>query len=197
MRTLSRSSKPAYLQVLLRRARQDSNLRPSAPEADALSTELRAQRTPVAPLVSELTCCGTGDQASVPLSRHVSVIVCSAVAPARYRCAHGPLIVLCGHRRLSAKPTPRPAGDPRAPRRRPAAIRLRRRHAAPVDALCGARRCGVRIHHALSRRSLAGATGDAQVVRSARTRPAAGNLRASRADPADGADTLHLRAAPV
>ena len=29
-------------QMLLWRARQDSNLRPSAPEADALSTELRA-----------------------------------------------------------------------------------------------------------------------------------------------------------
>ena len=43
IRLLSRPSKPAHLQALLRRARQDSNLRPLAPEASALSTELRAR----------------------------------------------------------------------------------------------------------------------------------------------------------
>src|SRR5688500_10035427 len=35
------------------RARQDSNLRPSAPEADALSTELQARERPSYPALSE------------------------------------------------------------------------------------------------------------------------------------------------
>jgi hypothetical protein len=38
------AAKTAYLQAISERARQDSNLRPLAPEASALSTELRARK---------------------------------------------------------------------------------------------------------------------------------------------------------
>jgi hypothetical protein len=43
----SRSCRPPDLQGIQARARQDSNLRPLAPEASALSTELRARVAPV------------------------------------------------------------------------------------------------------------------------------------------------------
>src|SRR5271166_2640818 len=44
IRPMSRPSKTPHLQAIMKRARADSNGRPLAPEASALSTELRAQR---------------------------------------------------------------------------------------------------------------------------------------------------------
>ena len=72
-------------------------------------------------------------------------------------------------------------GAAAAPRRRPAALRLRRGHAAPAAALASACPSVDRgLPHALPRRPLARAAGDAEVLRPARPRRAADRLRAAR-----------------
>ena len=112
----------------------------------------------------------------------------------RYRCQHGPVRLLRRHRRFGAKRPARAARGARAPWRRAHADRLRRGDAAPADQVgrAGGRR--LRVHHALPRRPLAGAAGDAEVVRAARAHAAAERVRPARAERADGADALRVRA---
>src|SRR3954454_13156140 len=82
----------------------------------------------------------------------------------------GSVALLRGHGRLGAVGPARAAGGAAAPRRRHDPVRLRRGHAAPADPQ---RRFGgsdARVPHALPRRPLAGAAGDAEVLRAARPR---------------------------
>ena len=100
--------------------------------------------------------------------------------PVTRRATDGAPGLLRRHRRLGPDRPPRPAGDPGPRGRRPAAVRLRRGHAAPAAALrrpAGPRRG---LPHALPRRPLAGPARDAQDVRPARAREAADDLRPAR-----------------
>src|SRR5947209_10421911 len=160
----------------LRRARADSNGRPLAPEASALSTELRAQGP-------EFT--GTARRSLHRGSRR------------RYGSGHGPFAVLRRDRWLGAKRTPRTARVADTQGRRSAAVRLRRRHSAPTRALGGPGRHGERVHHALPCRPLAWSAGDAEVLRPARAPRSAHRLWATRAERADGGDAHRLRATAV
>src|ERR1039458_5629304 len=184
----SRSPRSTGSRLFRLRARQDSNLRPPAPEAGALSTELRAQATPETGRrrrLRELT-------GVLLVSLHTPPGVPRA-PPRRYRWPHGPIPVLRGHRRLGAQPAARAARDSVAPRWRSHPVRLRRRHAAPARALRRTDRRRLRIHHALSRRSLVGAAGHAEVLRAARNRPATDRIWAARVEGADGGDADRLR----
>ena len=113
--------------------------------------------------------------------------------------AHGPLALLRRHRRLGADRPPRPARDAAAPRRRPAALRLRRGHPAPAAAHGRAARHAGRLPHPPPRRPLARAAGDAQVLRAARPPGAADRLRPARHRRAHArhADRLRAPALPV
>ena len=97
----------------------------------------------------------------------------------RLQAADGPLDLLRRHRRLDPDRPPRPARAARAPRRRPDPVRLRRGDPAPARQLGRADRPDRDLPHPLPRRPLARPAGDAQDVRPARPRPAAGDPRAA------------------
>ena len=104
----------------------------------------------------------------------------STSAASRY-ARHGPRRPLRRHRRLGAHRAPRPARHARAPRRRAAAVRLRRGHPAPAPALGRAGRARGGLHHPLPRRPRARPARDAQDLRPARARAPADRLRPARA----------------
>ena len=99
----------------------------------------------------------------------------------RAQYARGPRRHVHRHRRLGSDRAARPAVHARAARRRPAAVRLRRGHAAPAPALD--RPAGPRgdLPDPFPRRPLPRAAGDAEDVRPARARGAAHDLRPARA----------------
>ena len=93
---------------------------------------------------------------------------------------------------------PLAAGAARPPRRRPAALRLRRGHAAPAAALERRPRRPARdLPHALPRRPLPRPARDAEDVRAPRPRRAAHDLRAARAARPVRRPAPHLRPAAV
>src|SRR5919197_4322825 len=105
----------------------------------------------------------------------------------------GPVAVLRRHGRLGADRAAGLARDPDAPRRRPAALRLRRGHPAPAPAHGRAARHRGGLPHAPARRPLARPARDAQVLRPARPRRAARGLRAAGHRRAHARDAWDLR----
>src|SRR4051794_29230992 len=116
-----------------------------------------------------------------------------SIGPTLRSRADGPDAVLRRHGRLGADRAARAAGDSPAPRRRPAAVRLRGGHPAPAPSHGGPARHRGRLPHAPPRRPLARAAGDAEVVRPARPRRAARRVRAPRDRRAHARDAHRLR----
>src|SRR6266540_1501157 len=106
---------------------------------------------------------------------------------------HGPLALLRRHRRVGADGPSGPARPAPAPRRRPAAVRLRRGHPAPAAAHRRPARYAGRVPDPPPRRPLARPARDAQVLRAARSRGAAHGVRAARDECAHGGDADRLR----
>src|SRR5207248_3651645 len=100
----------------------------------------------------------------------------------RESAAHGPRPGLPRHVRERADGEARPDGAAAPPRWRPPALRLRRGHAAPADALDGRpARPRADLHLALPCRPLPRPARDAEDVRAAPARAAAHRLRTARA----------------
>src|SRR3954447_15399821 len=107
--------------------------------------------------------------------------------------SHGPLALLRRDRRIGAPRPGRTAGAAGPPRRRQAALRLRRGDPAPAAAHGRAARDRRGVPHALPSRPLARAARDAEVVRPARPAVAGGPLRASGHARGDGDRRAHDR----